>query len=123
MQRIQRHQGNRCGAIWIGDDAVMLLNVCAIYFRNHERHIRLHPEDGGIVDHDSAGVARKRNKSPRVSPPALKNAISIPLNEVSDSSSTATISPLEIHGPSSRTGRSESANLRDRKRAPLQNAQ
>ena len=65
VQRIERHERDRGGAIWIRDQSGMLPNVFAIYFRNHQRDIGFHPEHGGIIDHNRAGRARDRCVTPR----------------------------------------------------------
>ena len=63
VQRIERHERDRGGAVWIGDQSAMLLNVVAIDFRNHQRDIGFHPEDGRIIDHNRARRARDRRES------------------------------------------------------------
>src|SRR5476649_2606542 len=44
------------------DALPILLNVLAIYFRNHERNIGFHPEHGRIIDHNRASRARDRSE-------------------------------------------------------------
>ena len=34
----------------------MLLQVLRIYFRHNQRHVRLHPPRGAVVDTDGAGL-------------------------------------------------------------------
>ena len=65
MKRIQRHQRNRGCAIWIRDNTALLPRIFRIDFRNNERHMRLHPEGRGIVDHDGVGLAGDWHKLAR----------------------------------------------------------
>src|SRR4051812_36571971 len=58
MQRINRHQRHRRGAIWIGNDSAMRWNVIRVDLRDNERDVGLHSECRRIVDHDRAGIAR-----------------------------------------------------------------
>ncbi len=65
VQRIERHERDRGRAVWIRDQSGVLLDVVAIYFRDHQRNIRLHPEDGRIIDHNRASRAGDRRVTPR----------------------------------------------------------
>ena len=54
VQRIDRHQCDGGGAIWISDDSTMQLHVITVDFWNDKRNVRIHPEHGGVIDHDGA---------------------------------------------------------------------
>ena len=40
----------------------MFLDVLGVYFRNNQRHIRVHPIGAGVVDNHSAGFYSDRSK-------------------------------------------------------------
>jgi hypothetical protein len=42
----------------------MLPRIVAVDLRDHQRHVRFHPEDGGIIDDDRAGLASDGRKFP-----------------------------------------------------------
>jgi hypothetical protein len=42
----------------------MPLRVITVDFRNHKRNIRVHPEDGGVIDHDGARIPRYGTEFP-----------------------------------------------------------
>ena len=65
MQWIKRHERDRGRAIWIRDQSGMLLDVVAIYFRDHQRNIRFHPKDRRIIDDNGASRACDRCVLPR----------------------------------------------------------
>ena len=54
--RINGNCHDRCGAVRVRDDAVMLERVFRIDFRNDERHVIFHAEGAGVVDHDASGI-------------------------------------------------------------------
>ena len=49
-QGIEDHRQRDGGAVWAGDDAFVVANVAAVHLGNHQRHVRLHPPSGALVD-------------------------------------------------------------------------
>jgi hypothetical protein len=64
VDRPQRHQRRDRRAVWNGDDTPVLPDSVRVDLGDHQRHVRVHSEGGGIVDHDGAGFGRDRRKSP-----------------------------------------------------------
>ena len=56
MQRVQRHEGDGRGAIGVGDDALVLLDVGGIDFRHDERHRFVHAEGAGVIHDHATGL-------------------------------------------------------------------
>ena len=52
----QRHQRRDRRAIRVGDDALVIPDAVSVDLGDHQRHVRIHPEGRGIVDHDGAGL-------------------------------------------------------------------
>jgi hypothetical protein len=53
----------RCGdggAVRVGDDALVVADAACVDLGDHQRHVRIHAEGGGVVDHDGAGLDRER---------------------------------------------------------------
>ncbi len=50
-------------AVGIGDDAAprVARDGVGVHFRHHQRHVRLHAEVAGVVDHDAAGGGGARS--------------------------------------------------------------
>src|SRR5437773_10474310 len=61
VQRIDRHQCDRCGAIWIREEAPMAAHILRVYLGNNQRHVRLHPENRRVVDCNGVCLAGNRN--------------------------------------------------------------
>ena len=56
VQRSERHQRDDGRAVRVRDDvARMVFRGFRIDFRHDQRHVRIHPEGGRIVDHHRAG--------------------------------------------------------------------
>ncbi len=56
VQRLQRHHHLRGRAIGIGDDVALAIAVdrLGIHLGHDQRHVRIHPEIGAVVDHRAA---------------------------------------------------------------------
>ena len=65
MQRIQRHERDGRGAIWIGDDAFVFLHIGSVDFRHDERDTVVLTERAGIVHHHTTGFGCDGRKLPR----------------------------------------------------------
>ncbi len=70
VQWVQRHEGDGCCAVGIGNDATVVFDIRSIDFGNNERDTLRHAEGGGIVYHHRATghggvceVARDRSAS------------------------------------------------------------
>ena len=62
MQRVEGQKGDRCGAIRIGEDTLVILDIGPVDFGNDERHVGVHAKGGGIIHNDSPvtdGLRRK----------------------------------------------------------------
>ena len=78
MERLQCHDHLDRRAVRVGDDAAfrVLRNGLRIDLRHHQRHVRLHPEPRGVVDHHGARLCRTRRKRLRyLGPRRRKNDI------------------------------------------------
>ena len=64
MDRPQRHQRGDRGAVRVGNDALVIANAVRVDLGDHQRHVRVHAEGGGIVDHDGAGLDRGGRELP-----------------------------------------------------------
>ena len=64
MDRPQRHQRGDRRAIRYGNDALVLTDAARVDLRDHQRHVRVHAEGGGIVDDDGAGLGGDRRIFP-----------------------------------------------------------
>jgi hypothetical protein len=55
VQRLQRHHHLRGRAVGIGDDVAGLVavNRIGIHFGHDQRHVRVHPVERAVVDHDA----------------------------------------------------------------------
>ena len=62
MNRFQRHHHDDCRTVRIGDDPLVIADSRRIDFRHHQRHIRVHAECAGIVNHHRARFHRMRRK-------------------------------------------------------------
>ena len=60
VDRPQRHQCGDRRAVRLGDDALVVADAAAVDLGDHQRHVRVHAEGGGIVDDDGAGLDRDR---------------------------------------------------------------
>ena len=60
MQRMQRHERDRRGAVRIRDDAFVLLHVRAIDLRDDQRHVRIHAKGARVIHHHRARLHRER---------------------------------------------------------------
>ncbi len=49
IQGVDGHQGDDGGAVGVGDNALVLLGVLRVNFRDHQRHIRVQAEGTGVV--------------------------------------------------------------------------
>ena len=70
VQWVERKQGDRCGTIRIGQDALVVFDVGAVDFRNNERNVGVHAKSRRIIHHDSSvtdglGCEIARDRSPR----------------------------------------------------------
>src|SRR5262245_33204609 len=64
VQWVEGHECDRSGAVWICDQPRMLLNVIAIYLRNHKRDAWIHSKHRRIIDYDRSGIAGDRHEPP-----------------------------------------------------------
>ena len=55
VQWPERHHDRCGGAVRDRQDALMVGNVARVHFWHDEGHVRLHPPDATVVDHDGAG--------------------------------------------------------------------
>ncbi|GCC48672.1 hypothetical protein chiPu_0032744 [Chiloscyllium punctatum] len=62
VDRPQRHQRGDGGAVRVGDDALVIADAPRVDLGDHQRHVRVHPERRGIVDHHGAGLHCKRRE-------------------------------------------------------------
>ena len=62
VQRLQRHHHLDGRAIRIGDDPALgeLPQVVRVHLRHHQRHVGVHAELAGVVDHHAAGLGCAR---------------------------------------------------------------
>ena len=67
VQRLQRDDHLDRRAVRVGNDAALggFEDRLRVYFRHDQRHVRLHPETGGVVDHYGAGLGRARREHRR----------------------------------------------------------
>jgi hypothetical protein len=58
------HSGQRGdrGAVGNGEDALVLADAVGVDLGDHQRHVRIHPEGGGVVDDHGAGLHRERRE-------------------------------------------------------------
>jgi hypothetical protein len=56
MQRPKRHQGNRRGAVRIGDYPVVIAQRLGIDLRDHKRNGRIHPKCRTLVHDEASGA-------------------------------------------------------------------
>ena len=63
VERFERDDHLRGRAIRVGDDHLRLVAVdrIGVHFGHHQRHIGVHPEQRGIVDHHAALTGRARS--------------------------------------------------------------
>ena len=54
VERLERNHHLDGGAVRIGDDAVMPAHVTGVHLGHHQRHVLVHAERAGVVDHDGA---------------------------------------------------------------------
>ncbi len=66
VQRLEhRHRGHR-GAVRVGDDPLARLgDGVRVDLGDHQRHVGVHPEGRGVVDHDGPGRGERRRERPR----------------------------------------------------------
>ena len=56
VQRLHGDDHLRGRAVRAGDDALVILNGLGIHFRNHQRHLGVHPPVAAFVDDDAAAL-------------------------------------------------------------------
>ena len=56
VERLERHDHLDRGAVGVGDDAGVPIEVARVDLGNHQRHVLVHAECAGVVDHHGARV-------------------------------------------------------------------
>ena len=115
VDRPQRHQRGNRGAVRIGDDALVIPDAAGVDLGDHQRHIGIHPEGRGIVDHDRAGLHRDRRELPGNAAAGGKqrdvDAVKGVLVELLDQDPL----PAEVDGVARRAGAGQRLELADAK--------
>ena len=75
MQRGQGHRQDRRRTVWVGNQFGPLLQNLAVHFRHHQRHLRIHPESGGVIDDHRPGFQGGRSKFPRTAGPGAEKSV------------------------------------------------
>jgi hypothetical protein len=123
VKRVKRHERDGGRAVRIGNQSAMLPDIVAVDLGDHERHVRVHPEHGGIIDNDCAGLAGDRCKFPGdVAAGAEKGNVDSGKG-FRGKFGGGDLLGAEGDGRSCRTLGAQRTQGLDRKRAPLQNAQ
>ena len=103
----------------IGDDALVVPDAAGVDLGDHQRHVRVHPERRGIVDHDGAGLHRERRELPGDAAAGREqrdvDALEGALGELLDHDPLA----AEIDGLAGRAGARQRLQPADRKAAPV----
>jgi hypothetical protein len=122
MQRINRHQRD-CGcAIWIGNDSAVELDVAAINFRNHQRHVRFHSKGRRVIDHNRTGIASDWGKFSRDRRACTKKRDVDSSKGIVRQLCHRNFFDLKCHGLTGGTFRTEGADRRHWESTPFQHA-
>src|SRR5207248_6687025 len=119
VDRPQRHQRGDRRTVRNGDDALVLPDTARVDLRDHQRHVRVHAEGRGIVDHDRAGPNGRGRELPGGAATCREqrdvDALERLFGELLDHD------PLtaEVDGLAGRAGAGQRLELADRKGAPV----
>ena len=122
MQRPQTHQGDRRGAIRIGQNPLVPSRRLRIDLGHHERNIRIHAERRRVVDHHRTRFDRSRRKFFRNGPARAEQREVDTRESIRRQFAHLDRRTLEIELLAGRLGRSEQGQLAHRKFSALQHA-
>ena len=111
VDRPQRHQRGDRRTVRNGDDALVLPDTARVDLRDHQRHVRVHAEGRGIVDHDRAGPNGRGRELPGGAATCREQR---DVDALDDDFLTA-----EVDGLAGRPGAGQRLELADRKGAPV----
>ncbi len=55
VERVEGHEGDCGGAVGVGEDTLVVFDVCGIDLGDDQRDGVIHPEGAGVIDDDAAG--------------------------------------------------------------------
>ncbi len=118
---MEAHQSHDGGAVRIRDDALgMLPGGFRIDFGNHQRDFGIHPEGGGVVDHDRPGRGCRRRKLPGEPSPGTEERDVDPLEGTVSQLPDRDLFPSKAKRSAHRTSRGQQREPADWKVALLE---
>jgi hypothetical protein len=120
VQRIKRHQSDGSRTIRIGNDAFVQLHIGRVNFRDDERHVRVHAESAGVINHDTTGLGGDRTELFGNAAAGAEQSDVDPFERVFGQLLNRQLDALEWHGLASGAGGGEQCEFANGKFALLE---